>query len=339
MDREGVTMEVIGGKKTPMDSTFYGVSRSGFEWIAQLDFNDQCYKIGRYDNKLAAAAAYDMEALRAYGKDFPELNFKYEVLESLENGMKLRDSTGCDFFVDRVSEAGEYIPISVPAAPIYNPVGGTYGNYVNAPVSEGAPPVCFAGSRTWYKRIVSAHTPSTSFCYEITFPHTNSLGLNLRPRCITYSSGGGQKYMGALVVVEITSLLSSIVYPGDILLCINGRSLVDFGDSYEFDKCTSAITSSPAPRIVRFLRPVGPTQPLSGAELSLFVTLPLSGLLRMDMTAQTTDTTRTKDGQEGGAADASECPHVSAKFNVVVTASSQTLQLVHLSAHVCDLSV
>jgi hypothetical protein len=293
-----------------------GISRKGYRWRAQLEYNDQVFVIGDYKTRLDAATAYDMEAMRAYGIDQSKLNFKYEVLESFQKGFKLKDGSGREFFVDKV-EKEEYVPITVPTPVLCNPVGN-YGNYMSTICSDGAPPRAVV-NRPWHKRIVSSYTPSASFCYEITFPHTNSLGLNLRPRCLSYSSGGGQKYMGALVVVEITSLLSSIVSPGDILIRINDKNLVDFGESYDFDKCTGVITSSSAPRLVRFLRPMGPTQLLSAAELSLFLGLPLSSIMQSRST---------------GPLSPLPPPPAVAKFNVIMSANSQTLQLTYLAPDV-----
>lgn len=317
---------VFGGKKSPTDSSFWGVSRKGLSWIAELERYSQVYTIGRYDSKYSAAVAYDMEALRAYGCECSKLNFSYEVFERLENGMIVRDSGGRDIFVDTVGSPDEtYAPVKVDKLPFHSSIG-SYGNYMSTLPSDGAPP-CAALNRPWHKRIISSYTPSASFSFEITFPHDKSLGLNLRPRCIRYPSGDGMRFMGALVVVEITSLLSSIVYPGDILLRINDQNLVEFGDSYEFDKCTSAITTSPAPRVVTFLRPLGPTHTLCPAELCAFLGVPVEKALRSKSTSPA-------QGVDGTQPKLYDLHPVIAKYSVVVNQSSQSLQLTYLAPDV-----
>lgn len=171
------------------------------------------HPVGIFSDHDDAALAYDMEALRAYGKDAPLLNFTYEVLEenypANGNRMSLVDSRGLRLSVDVSKDLSSYSPIEVTPTVVHKSFLSQDGSAVP---SQGAPTLPDS-TRSWHDRNSTLYTPSTSFAYEITFPHTKSLGLNLKPHSVFYSPESDQ-FMGTLVVVEAMTLLSSLVYPG-----------------------------------------------------------------------------------------------------------------------------
>mmetsp|Transcript_9726 Transcript_9726/g.14658 ORF Transcript_9726/g.14658 Transcript_9726/m.14658 type:complete len:828 (+) Transcript_9726:64-2547(+) len=311
------TGRVIGNISHSTNHSLRGVSRNGVAWIARIECNGREFVIGEFEDRDDAAYAYDMESIRAHGTD-SELNFSYEVMEESSEYIKVKDRHGLQTYVDIVPDKQSYLPLRAPPVQISR---GAFDILKSSPLStDGAPPRASI-TRAWNKRIQSSYTPSSSFCYEITFPHQNSLGLNLKPRSIYYSCGGGTKHMGALVVVDATSLLSTIVYPGDIILRINDMNLTDIGESFSFDTCTSRITSTKPPRCVRFLRPLGPYHTLSAAELGVSLGLSPNYLASGKSISNPTETLPAP-------------PTPVAKFNVVVNhaGSTQSLQLVYVDS-------
>ena len=112
------------------------------------------------------------------------------------------------------------------------------------------------------------------------------------------------------------------LFLGDIFLSINGTTMSNYGDKFNFDEMTDCITRTPLPRTVKFLRPSGPSHTLSAAEICLF----------MGMSA------------DRGASNINHLikPHAQctpssvAKFNVALseTGSTQSLQLLYLEKNV-----
>ncbi len=129
-------------------------------------------------------------------------------------------------------------------------------------------------SRPWSKRIFGSQVLAANFTFDITFPHQNSLGLNLKPHFITASQFcGNNMHFGALVVFDVTSFLSQLVFPGDLLIRVNDVNLCGPSDSFDFDAATKSITNAKSPRVLRFFRPNGsPSNSLCSAELKLALT-------------------------------------------------------------------
>lgn len=303
----------------------------GSYWIATVTVDGREYNLGKYISMDEAAIAYDMEILRAYGIDENYLNFSYKIIEKDENNrLKLLDSRGVEFVVDVCPDLQSYEPSSPPELRMYEP----------APIpsipllSEGAPPRSSL-IRPWLTRVTTSYTPGTSFCYEITFPEQNPLGLSLKPKSIYYSSYGMNKYMGTLVVEESQTLLSTIVYPGDILLRINQTNLTNFGDDFDFEAATNIISSINGPRIVRFLRPLGPDHTLSPAEVACFLSLPSSSICQCSIpNEEKEELIQTLGNEEEKSEKVFSEP--TAKFNVVVNTGNSSLSLHQLS---CDSQV
>jgi hypothetical protein len=345
---------------------FKGVKAlGGHIWAGSLQLNEKDYHLGFYDDEHEAALGYDMEMLRLSNLiDIKQkLNFDYKILPDSrgENKILVTDSSGFEFSVTLCSDIQSYEPITLPPPPssssdLFNK---KFINSCHPLISEGAPPRSSL-IRPWLTRVTTSYTPTASFCYEITFPHQNALGLSLKPKSIFYSSAGSNKFMGTLVVEESQALLSTVVYPGDILLRINDTNLTNFGDHFDFETATNLVTSSASPRVVRFLRPLGPDHTLSPAEVSCFLSLPSSSIcqstcppepinnepikteMRADQQGPSDETSGdvSQFAQSGAEEEKSEksslLPDPIAKFNVVVNAatSSQSLHLMSLDSQV-----
>ena len=142
-----------------------------------------------------------------------------------------------------------------------------------------------------------------------------------------FSSAAGLKFMGTLVVAEATALLSTIVYPGDIVLRINEHDLTGFSHSFDFETATNLITSTKPPRVIRILRPLGPEHTISPAEVGCFL-----GYSTTAMCKACSDVDETSP-------EIPKAIQPTAKFHVVVNSSnsSQSLQLMNLEAFfACD---
>jgi hypothetical protein len=343
--------------------SFKGVrSLGGQIWAGYLQLNNKEYDLGCYEDEREAALGYDLEILRLSDLLEPKqyLNFDYKILPYPDEKSKILviDSLGFEFTVALCSDLQSYEPLlsTLPPPPssssdLFNK---KFINSCHPLISEGAPPRSSL-IRPWLTRVTTSYTPAASFCYEITFPHQNALGLSLKPKSIFYSSAGSNKFMGTLVVEESQALLSTVVYPGDILLRINDTNLTNFGDHFDFEAATNLVTSSSSPRVVRFLRPLGPDHTLSPAEVSCFLALPSSSICQCTCPTEPIKT-EPQEAKEQSTLDSSgEASHATqsgaeeeksekgtllpdpiAKFSVVVNAatSSQSLHLISLDSQV-----
>lgn len=205
----------IGAPEGPSHGNYTGVSCHGNDWVASLIVDDVNHVLGIFSDRHHAALVHDMEALRAFGKNAPRLNFRYQLLEenssANNNHLTLLDSHGVTLDVDVSSDShSSYTPVSIDhAATVHKPIDK---NFV-AVQSSGAPSLPDP-TRSWEARNSSLYTPTASFVYEITFPSSKSLGLNLKPNSVYYSPESDD-YIGTLVVVDCMTLLSSLVYPGE----------------------------------------------------------------------------------------------------------------------------
>ena len=214
----------LGPEEGERVGSYTGVTRRGCDWVVTLHVHDKEHHVGIFWDVKHAALAYDMEALRAFGRNATNLNFKYQILNDVGNGNKLKllDRHGLTLVVDVFSDPTDYTAVTVdPCARKKSTLSVRDGQAV---VGRGAPQLPDS-TDAWDKRSSTLYTPTASFCYDITFPHTKSLGLNLKPNYIHYSPQS-DNYIGILVVVEAMTLLSSLVYPGEITFklknpCIN----------------------------------------------------------------------------------------------------------------------
>ncbi len=127
-----------------------------------------------------------------------------------------------------------------------------------------------AYEQSWAERTMTSYTPAVSFVYEISFSHTHSLGLNLKPVFIPYAIGLAKRSLGCLMVVETNEKLGTIVRPGDILIKVNRLELVQPFGVFSFDQNTRSITQESAPRVVRFIRPAAAS--ISPCEVNSMLT-------------------------------------------------------------------
>ena len=215
--------------------------------------------VGAYSSKQTAENACDIENFTANGPSALHLYSAYRV-----DSYSLNDSS---FIITNMGSNDSYVITSkqstVAPAPSYYIHDSIASHYVSADGFSWK-----YGPKSWIQRQSSAFVQTCGFCYDITFPHQQSLGLNLRPQHIMYSEGSGAMFLGCLAVVDASAFLSTIVCPGDILLRVNDIELYASGDVFDFDKMTRVITSAAVPRTVRFLRS-SDTPLLCPAELEL----------------------------------------------------------------------
>ena len=110
-------------------------------------------------------------------------------------------------------------------------------------------------ANNWNDRISTSFTPTSSFCYEVTFSDQTSLGINLKHHVLYYSAGVCGRKLNCLVVTDSAITNTSVIQTGDILLRMNGKALSSTSNNFEFEAMTKLITSTSPPRIIRFLRP------------------------------------------------------------------------------------
>jgi hypothetical protein len=138
----------------------------------------------------------------------------------------------------------------------------------------------------WVERITSSHLPSANFIFEVTFSDVGSMKFEMVARNINYSEDSDD-FMECFAVSEVMPFFSNVIYPGDILLRVNGQSLLrksvngEFIDPQKSSSCieniVAAATASanavpPSGVTIRFMR-TGSTSlnfTPSPAELNLF---------------------------------------------------------------------
>jgi hypothetical protein len=237
-----------------MAESYIGVERRNFEWVSTIRVDNKIVTIGSFPSAVAAALARDMELLRRYGEEAPDLNFQYEIISCDEKELVLSDSRKVKITVERDSREGAELTGPTPLKLSQG------RESVNAPMlcPDSFANLIAANTMPWPERTQSAFSISTAFSYEISFPHQNSLGLNLKPLSLTYPLGSGSRTIGCLTIVDATPFLASVIMPGDILVRINSTELALPGHLFDFEKATKAITSAEPPRVLRFIRPSGP---------------------------------------------------------------------------------
>lgn len=138
----------------------------------------------------------------------------------------------------------------------------------------------------WVERITSSHLPSANFIFEVTFSDVEAMQFEIVARNINYSEDSDD-FMECFAVSEVMPFFSNVIYPGDILLRVNGQSLLrksvngEFIDPQKSSSClenivtaatTSANANPPSGVTIRFMR-TGSTSlnfTPSPAELNLF---------------------------------------------------------------------
>jgi hypothetical protein len=138
----------------------------------------------------------------------------------------------------------------------------------------------------WTERITSSHLPSANFIFEVTFVDVDSMRFEAIARSIHYSEDTDD-FMECYAVNDVMPFFSNVIYPGDILLRVNGQSLLrksvngEFIDPQKSSSCfeniaTAAVASSNAVPTsgvtIRFMRTGSTSMNFtpSPAELNLF---------------------------------------------------------------------
>ena len=265
-------------------------------------------RLGQFTTEEQAAVAHDMHAIKIYGLLADEmLNFQYQYesdanLETSKRIIRLKlsgtvVSIECDDEVEKDTSAARSgqiaenpLTISTDSSVV---IGSAEAEAVDSllcspPGTAAILPGKADVNRRWPERLTSSFYPTAAFAYEVTFTHQSSLGLQLRPLMLTYSLAGGKRTLGCCVVIDASLSPSPQVQAGDILVSVNGQSLIgaqpqasseqresqrDSSGGFSFDASVKAISQAAAPRTIRFLRTAGLSvnQQLSPAEASLLV--------------------------------------------------------------------
>ncbi len=141
--------------------------------------------------------------------------------------------------------------------------------------STGEPKLPSKGDihRYWDARVQTAYPVFMPFAYEISVPHSNSLGINLKAHTVQYPIGAAGKLLYCCAVTDASPPLNNVVMSGDILLKVNDKLLVSNDSSeHSFEASVKLIQTASTPRVIRFLRVGGLTYNLypSPAEIILF---------------------------------------------------------------------
>eukprot|EP01041_Mallomonas_annulata_P005322 gene5322-10646_t len=267
-------MEISGGREGGVTTIgpdicptqFHGVSFINSAYKASLTVGDSCHEIGHFECDIDAAKAYDMEALRAFGLNALNLNFKYDIVERHPDNLIIKTTSGLLVSVDIVKSIAEY-KLYAPMSMNKKIKSGIFTTNQSI-ITDNGPPMQDI-HRPWTDRLMTCFQPTASFAYEITFPHQNSLGLNLTPFYVSNSVEGPGNGLGCLLVIDSTPFLSTIVHPGDILLKVNDCELVTGSDTFSFKEATIQVTKATAPRTLRFMRPGNRYNKFSPVELKL----------------------------------------------------------------------
>ena len=265
-------------------------------------------RLGQYATEEQAAVAHDMHAIKIYGLLADEvLNFQYQYEtdvnpETSKNILRLKlsgavvaiecdDEVEKETFAARSGQTAENALINTTDSSVT--IGSAEAEAVDSllcspPGTAAILPGKADVNRRWPERLTSSFYPTAAFAYEVTFTHQSSLGLQLRPLMLTYSLAGGKRTLGCCVVIDASLSPSPQVQAGDILVSVNGQSLIgaqpqassdqresqrDSSGGFSFDASVKAISQAAAPRTIRFLRTAGLSvnQQLSPAEASLLV--------------------------------------------------------------------
>jgi len=125
------------------------------------------------------------------------------------------------------------------------------GNVFTSPVS------CFSCKLStkdnlklrWVERISSSHLPSANFIFEVTFPEVDAMRFEAVARSIFYSEDSDD-FMECYIVKDVMPFFANVIYPGDILLRVNGQSLLrksvngEFIDPQKSSSCFENIASA-----------------------------------------------------------------------------------------------
>ena len=194
--------------------------------------SDTIEEIGSFPTEEAAALARDMHILNKLGIKASTkklLNYDYEMMDC---GTKVRHPSGFEININQTIIKNE-IKVDESNKPL--------GAVINNPtlVSVPATSATFAPARAdvnrkWQDRVLSSYTPTASFTFELTFPKEySSLGLQLRPHLLPFSITSSHRALACCIVIDTTACPCNLVQPGDILLSVNGQSVLTLEDSCE----------------------------------------------------------------------------------------------------------
>ena len=189
-------------------------------------------EIGSFPSEETAALARDMHILNKLGikgSNKKLLNYDYEIMDC---GTKVRHPSGLVITINQTSTKKEskVDESNKPLGPVINnpalvSVPATSVNFAPARVDV---------NRKWQDRVLSSFTPTAAFTFEMTFPKEyTSLGLQLRPHLLPFSITSSHRALACCIVIDTTACPCSLIQPGDILLSVNGQSVLTLEDSCE----------------------------------------------------------------------------------------------------------
>ena len=193
-------------------------------------------RVGVYPTEKTAAMARDIYVLRHHGggggADMHRLNYRYDVVEgTVDMPTLVRHPSGVQVQIRKrpAPGAAEDSDVLPPHVRTRRALAAPLGS--SALVTMPFNGVYVAGktdvNRKWQDRVGSAYMPTAAFTFDVTFPPTfTSLGLQLRPHLIPFSLTGGHRALSCCVVLDAQMCPTSVVWPGDLLLSVNGTSLI-----------------------------------------------------------------------------------------------------------------
>ena len=249
----------VGGSTDPslLRSMVFPDLRRG--WSASLRLgNGSRLDIGSFPSKSQAELSYDIQALSLHGlTPTKDINTEIEltcaqhirlIRSGSENRIELfypyetscQEGKAHSIVIDPVTTEQEYkiLPSEIIAQRSFG--GDVISKVVSDNITIGAD---YSFNTPWKEAVFSAFTQTTSFAYEVTFNHQNSLGLNLKSHCIPYALGSSKRQFGSLLVVEANAL-GTIIRPGDLLIKVNKIELASGDMTFNFENATRYVSMS-----------------------------------------------------------------------------------------------
>lgn len=177
---------------------------SSKKWDAHLMHSKKKVEVGSFDTLDDAILARDMDVFRIFGMNFTHLlNNSYKVkLNECSNLLSILACNGNEFLIDiNATDAAINDP---PVRQLQPQKMEMYTVQMQAPI---LPFPSLHPRQPPQERVCQSHLPTTSYAFDMTFSHTQPMGLNLKQQIIAFSCGSGYRSFGCLVVSDVSSHL------------------------------------------------------------------------------------------------------------------------------------